>query len=325
MIEESLIKKRKKILEELGGLPQPKVQNREWLYLLEEETRNSIFIEGYFISEKDLKKALSGNMSLTRTEEEALNYFRTANFIYELAYENYKQKDFLFGIPLIRQINKSLGYSGDFRKKDVKIAGAKFIPPKHYLEEWTNIFVDFKADIVSEEELDFNLLSVSHSFFEEIHPFNDGNGRTGRILLNYALVSKGYPIVIIKGSEKEKSRYYKGLEEIDSQNKAIFEKYKLEPPKVEELLQHLKSVNSIILKEIILDNLRESLDTIIIGIYEKIGAQLKPVSDLLNEMGYSPSSSRQLIKRGKIIAVKRKNKWLSTEKLIKKFAEIKIK
>jgi len=41
---------------------------------------------------------------MTRTEEEAFKYFRTASFIYELAYENYKQNEFIFGIPLIRQI-----------------------------------------------------------------------------------------------------------------------------------------------------------------------------------------------------------------------------
>lgn len=40
--------------------------------------------------------------------------------MYSLAYENFKSKDFLFGIPLIRQINKELGFEGDFRKKKLR-------------------------------------------------------------------------------------------------------------------------------------------------------------------------------------------------------------
>jgi len=314
MINEKLIKKRKSILDNLGGLPELKVKNKEWLYLLGEETRNSILVEGYFISEKELKEVLSGNIPMTRTEEEAFNYFRTASFIYELAYENYKQNEFIFGIPLIRQINKSLGGKGDFRKGKIQIAGAKFNPPESYIEDWLKIFNEFVKEI--EKNLDFNDLSISHGFFEEIHPFEDGNGRTGRIILNYILISKGYPLVIIKGDDKNKKLYYKGLEEIDIRMTEIFKKFKNKKPYKKEILEELKSVKSKILQNLILEGLKESLDRIIIGMYEEKGAKLEPVSELLKELGYSPESSRQLIKRGKIIAVKNKNKWFSTKEVV---------
>ncbi len=314
MIDESLIKKRKSILDSLGGLPEPKVQNREWIYLLKEETRNSILVEGYFISEKELKKVLSGNAPVTRTEEEAFNYFRTANFIYELAYENYKQNEFIFGIPLIRQINKSLGGEGDFRKGKIQIAGAKFNPPEGYIEDWLRIFNDFVKEI--EKNLNFNTLSVSHGFFEEIHPFEDGNGRTGRIILNYVLISKGYPLVIIKGNDKNKKLYYQGLEEIDIQMAEIFKKFKNKKPDKKNVLEKLRDVKSKTLLSLVLEGLKESLDRIIIGIYEEKGAKLEPVSEILKEFGYSPESSRQLIKRGKIIAVKNKNKWFSIREIV---------
>jgi len=39
---ESAVLLRKELLEEIGGLPEPKVINKEWLYLIKEETRNSI-------------------------------------------------------------------------------------------------------------------------------------------------------------------------------------------------------------------------------------------------------------------------------------------
>lgn len=46
-----------------------------------------------------------------------------------------------------------------------------------------------------------------HVRFEQIHPFIDGNGRMGRLLLNWQRVKVGLPILVIK--EKEKDRYYK--------------------------------------------------------------------------------------------------------------------
>jgi len=312
---EGLIKERKCLLEELGSLPEPKVVNKEWLYLLKEETRNSILIEGFFVSEEELEEVLSGK-SETRSGREALNYFKTAKFVYELAYENYKEGEFLFGIPLIRQINKSLGYTGELRKGSVKIAGASFTPPSDYLEEWLTIFAKAVKNL-NLKDIDFNYLAVLHAFFEEIHPFNDGNGRTGRILLNYILISGGYPLVILKGDENSKGEYYKGLEEIDGQLVEVFQQYRRNPPKEEEIIHTLEGVKSKKLKKLILNALRESLDRLILS-YAEEREPLKPVSTLLKELGYSPSGVRKLIERGKIIAVKRNNRWYSAKSLVGK-------
>ncbi|WP_456392860.1 Fic family protein [Persephonella sp.] len=314
-MDERLIIERKKLLEDLGGLPEPVVENREWLYLLENETRNSILIEGYFIDEEELEAVLSGNRPVSKSQEEAVKYFKTARSAYSLAYENYRSGDFLFGIPLIRQINKELGFEGDFRKGKVKITGAEFTPPSDYIENWLRIFVRFVSGIYGTDF--FNKLAVSHVFFEEFHPFKDGNGRTGRIILNYILISHGYPLTVIKGDEKSRHLYFKGLEEVDRQMKGVFEKYNSAPPDEKEVLNILKGVKSTILKGLILESLRESLDRLIIDRAIEKGEVLEPVGQLLKKMGYSPESGRQLIKRGRIIAVKIKNRWYSTENTVK--------
>ncbi len=315
-MDEKLIVERKKLLDRLGWVPEPVIENKEWLYLLEEETRNSILIEGYFVDEEELEQALAGNKPVSKSQEEAVKYFKTAKFVYGLAYENYKSNQFLFGIPLIRQINKELGFNGEFRKEKIKIAGAKFEPPESYIEEWIRIYIDYVQNL---SENFFDRICVSHAFFEEIHPFTDGNGRTGRIILNYILISNGYPLVIIKGSDKKKQIYYKGLEELDSQLSDLFIKYKDVPPDRQKVYRKLKEAKSNILKRLILEALRESLDRLIIAKYKEKGIKLEPVSKLLKDLGYSPESTRQLIKRGKIIAVKIKKTWYSTEDLIKLF------
>ena len=62
-----------------------------------------------------------------------------------------------------------------------------------------------------------NTRSAAIAFFhlrlEKIHPFGDGNGRVGRIIINIMLAQEGYPQVCFDLSEKE--RYYKALEAYD--------------------------------------------------------------------------------------------------------------
>ena len=42
-----------------------------------------------------------------------------------------------------------------------------------------------------------------HGYFEYLHPFRDGNGRTGRLMSNFLLMRAGHPIVIIKKSDRQ--------------------------------------------------------------------------------------------------------------------------
>lgn len=57
-------------------------------------------------------------------------------------------------------------------------------------------------------------LAQLHTRFEQIHPFLDGNGRAGRLLLNLVLVRLGYPPVIIY--KRERSKYLRALQRTDA-------------------------------------------------------------------------------------------------------------
>jgi hypothetical protein len=96
---------------------------------------------------------------------------------------------------------------GEWRKQQVFIRGALHIPPPawevpRYMDEWVRYANEGGGDPVERA-------ATAHAGFEVVHPFLDGNGRTGRLLLNWMLLKAGYSPAIIQ--VEERARYIGAL------------------------------------------------------------------------------------------------------------------
>jgi Fic family protein len=149
-------------------------------------------------------------------------------------------------------------------------------------------------------------LSRIHTLFESIHPFQDGNGRVGRILLNYLAISQGYPPLVIKGIElSERNKYYQALELADQGFHQGFSNYKLSTIK-----RGLEQGNYSLLKELLYLGLKPRLEKMIITTL-KLQEPLLILRDLTTYFKVKETTLRQWINRDKLIAVKENNKLYS--------------
>lgn len=301
---------RRRLLRDLGGLPETGVQNREWLYMLQEETRQSLSIEGYFATEQELRAVLAGR----KTFPEILNYYRAAQGLYDLAQQQAREGELGFTVAIVRHAHSELfreltGRRGEFRLGAIRIQGAKVTPPAHDVEAYVRAFVRLVPDLLTRFP-PIPALARLHALFESIHPFTDGNGRAGRILMNYLAVTQGLPPVIIKGeAQEERDRYYAALEAADLGFHAGFP-----PPEEQALSGALREGDFAPLEALLREGVQPQLDRLIIAAVET-GQELRELRDLAPMFGVQEATLRQWVTRGRLIAVKRGRRLVSHPKL----------
>jgi len=100
---------------------------------------------------------------------------------------------------------------GRYRRIPVRIMGTFHEPPQPYMVEpmMNDLLLNHcqRKDTMHLVEA----IALFHLEFEGIHPFIDGNGRTGRLLINLELMQNGYPTIDVKFSDRKK--YYQAFDE----------------------------------------------------------------------------------------------------------------
>jgi len=325
LFESSDLKKRiQKLRSRFGNFIN--VSNAEWYSLFKDEIRNSIAIEGVFTNRQDLLDVLENNKRTDKQKAVAiLGYYESASAMYEYANNQFKESEFTLRMADVNQIHTLMmryerdlgtyiGQIGDFRKGNVQVAEATFRPADvFYVRQAMELLVKWFNESLKKKIYDeITLAAMAHIWFETIHPFSDGNGRAGRILLSYVLIGQGLVNVAIKGiSKEERSKYYDVLEKADR----CFEDIHRLMEKGEKF--NPIDVNKIIQKEefepfvqMISQLLQETINRLESGKLTNFNQEaVLPLRDLARVYDYSQDYLRNLINRGSLKAHKKGKLW----------------
>ncbi|MCB7520786.1 Fic family protein [[Clostridium] hylemonae] len=177
-----------------------------------EYTYNSNAIEGNTLTLRETDMVLRGltiGQKPLKDHMEAIGHKEAFDLVRDLV----KDQE-----PLSERVIKHIHYlvladkkddCGVYRRVPVRIMGAKHEPAQPYLikpkmEQLLEFYNNSKEHIIPR-------LARFHIEFEGIHPFIDGNGRTGRLLVNLELMKAGYPPIDIKFTDR--ISYYNAFDE----------------------------------------------------------------------------------------------------------------
>lgn len=195
------------------------------------DASSSSQIEGTQASISDAIEALNieRRNNLPQDVDDILHYIEALNYGLERA------KDFPFSLRFIRELHEKLmtdarnthnPFPGEFRRTQNWIGGtrpdnARFVPPP--VREMNQALNDLEKFIHADDEyLPLIKAGLLHAQFETIHPFLDGNGRTGRMLVTMFLWYRRLletPVLYLSTYfKKHQETYYEKLNAYHSEN-----------------------------------------------------------------------------------------------------------
>ena len=226
-----------------GGLPSPKEAQAIWDDMWHQEAHHSTALEGNTLVLRQVETLLDsgravGAKSLSEYNE-VRGYADAAKWVYGQALEPADWHDGrLLTIGEVRQVHHAAMTPvwdvapypdatgregpGNFREHDILAFSGGMQP-----SSWTLVVAEvdrwvddvcatgerIQRGVASERPLVEELARL-HNEFERVHPFIDGNGRTGRLILNLILVRLGYPPVII--FKRQRNAYLAALQRADA-------------------------------------------------------------------------------------------------------------
>ncbi|MEO6087200.1 MAG: Fic family protein [Umezawaea sp.] len=213
--------------ERLGGLPTPAEAEDIWSNIWHQEAHNSTALEGNTLVLQEVERLLEEGRAVgakpLRDYMEVRGYGDAAKWVYGRALEpgDWQTGD-LISLQEIRHIHHlsmtpvwtidphphatDAEGPGNFRQHEIAAFPEGMKPPP-----WTEVDYRMRDWATETNGLRDNVdeplpeaLGRAHNTLEQIHPFLDGNGRTGRLVLNLLLGRLGYPPAIIFKRERDK-------------------------------------------------------------------------------------------------------------------------
>ena len=214
------IQRKRERLSEMRPLTQGEVERLAEEFMID-FTYNSNAIEGNTLTLKETALALEGmtiDQKPLKDHLEAVGHRDAFLYVQDVAKQS---------LPLSETVIKNIHAlvlmnrpddKGVYRRIPVRIMGAYTEPVQPYMIEprMTELLS------VNEERkntmTDIERIALFHLEFEGIHPFIDGNGRTGRLILNLDLIRNGYPPINVKFTDRK--RYYDAFDAFYKDNDA---------------------------------------------------------------------------------------------------------
>lgn len=225
-----------------GGLPTPVEAKQLWDDVWHLEAHHSMAIEGNTLVLREVEQLLEQGRAVGSKElkdyMEVLGYAEAARWVYEQGVDpDDREHDGLITVTEVRSIH-TLAMAkvwevaphpsaypdeapGAFRQHDIHPFPGGMKLPTHPLvsagvASWVERVNQFGAEL-ADGTLGVadvpEALARIHVDFERLHPFIDGNGRTGRLLLNLVLTRLGWPPTVI--FKEQRRRYLKALDRAD--------------------------------------------------------------------------------------------------------------
>jgi Fic family protein len=307
-------------IEELGrfgGLPSPSEARQIWDDIWHLEAHNSTALEGNTLVLREVQVLLEQGRAVgakaLKDYVEVLGYGEAARWVYGQAIDPGEwSAGEVLTLTELRNVHGVLMAKvwevaphpdvteretpGSFREHDIQPFGGGMRPPPwtqvpELLADWVKGVAtlgasvadgDIKAQAVPVE------LAELHASFERIHPFLDGNGRTGRLVLNLVLVRLGYPPAVIY--KRQRNAYLDSLGRADNGD----------PGPLAEIIARS-----------VIDNLHRFVVPNIAG-----PARLVPLASLAND-AISYEALRQAARRGRLEAEQGSDGvWRSSRKAV---------
>jgi Fic family protein len=220
----------------LGGLPSPVEAEDIWDDLWHQEAHHSTALEGNTLVLDQVRKLLDEGRAVGSKElreyMEVVGYAAAARWVYGQALEpgGWTTGD-LLSLQEVRSVHHQAmtpvwdvaphpqatveERPGNWRRHEIAPFPGGMKPPSFtdvdpLMHDWIR---DANTLRTSDDTPLAERLAQAHNAFERIHPFLDGNGRAGRLLLNLTLVRLGYPPAII--FKNERSNYLRAMQKAD--------------------------------------------------------------------------------------------------------------